>query len=120
MELSPIQARLVMLGCALVIFALAMLPADMDAPTLIGLDKLKHAGAFAVLAGLAWASWPGTPRWRLVLGLTLFGLAIEAAQGVSGWGRTASLADLLADLVGLALGFALIEAMRRLRKQRSS
>ena len=120
MQLSPTQARLVLLGAGLVIFALALQPAGFEQPTFLGLDKLKHIGAFVVLTGLAQASWPRIARWRLALGLAAFGVAIELAQGLTGWGRTASVADIVADCIGMGLGFALYQALQRWRVRRSS
>ena len=115
-EVSQTQARLAMLGAGIVLFALAVLPAGTEQPLFIGEDKLKHVGAFGVLAFLARLSWPRLPYWSLALGLTGFGVMIELVQGVSGWGRTASVADVIADLVGLALGCAAYEALRNWRR----
>ncbi len=120
MQLSPAQARLALLVAALVIAGLAVLPADADAPTLIGLDKLKHAGAFLVLTVLARASWPALALWPVVLGLAGFGALIEIAQAVTGWGRTASVADMLADLAGVGLALALLVFMKSRRKRTGS
>jgi len=90
-----------------VVTALMLLPRP---PPLIdtGWDKLNHLLAFAgpMFAGLA-----ALPRHRwaaicwLALGLLAWGAALELAQG---WlpPRTASLADLLADAVGMLLGAA--------------
>lgn len=65
-------------------------------------DKLVHASLFAVLGCLAARSWlqPGQ-RWRVVLALLLLGGLIEALQAVIP-GRSASLGDWLADVLGLA------------------
>ncbi len=109
------QARLVLLVAALCVFGVALLPAPIEEPVLFGVDKLKHIAAFLVLTVLARAGWPSVRLWILALGLTGFGVAIELAQGLSGWGRTASLADVIADLIGLGLGVALIDGVRRLR-----
>ena len=80
------------------------------------LEALTLFLAFGVLAFLARLSWPRLPYWSLALGLTGFGVMIELVQGVSGWGRTASVADVIADLVGLALGCAAYEALRNWRR----
>ncbi|WP_439636292.1 hypothetical protein [Oceanicaulis sp.] len=118
MELSVLQARLALLITSVAVFGLALLPAHFESPTLFGEDKLKHMGAFLVLTLLARASWPAWPLWRLALGLTAFGVAIELAQGLSGWGRTASLADLVADLIGIGLGFVWLWGVRKVRAKK--
>jgi VanZ family protein len=118
MELSVLQARLALLITSVAIFGLALLPAHSESPTLFGADKIKHMGAFVMLALLARASWPLWPLWRLALGLAAFGAAIELAQGLSGLGRTASFADLVADLIGIGLGFALLWGVRKLRAKK--
>lgn len=105
-----------MLATGLALFTLAVLPAGTEPPLFQGVDKLKHVGAFGVLAFLARLSWPRQPYWGLALGLTGFGVMIELVQGLSGWGRTASVADVIADLVGLALGFAAYEVLRNWRR----
>lgn len=120
LELSVVQARLAFLGASVVIFAIALLPAQFENPALFGEDKLKHMGAFLVLTLLVRASWPSWPRWRLALGLAAFGAGIELAQGLSGWGRTASLADLIADLIGIALGFAACRGLAKLRRKQNT
>lgn len=70
-------------------------------------DKLVHASLFALLGCLAARSWlqPGQ-RWRVVLALLLLGGLTEALQAVIP-GRSASLGDWLADVLGLALGWRL-------------
>lgn len=69
-------------------------------------DKFEHALAYLVL--MAWfggLSGRRAHRW-IALGLIALGAAIEWAQGASGF-RTADLWDLLADAVGIALGWLL-------------
>lgn len=70
-------------------------------------DKLVHASLFAVLGWLAVRGWVLAPqRWRLMAGLLLFGVLTEALQSQIP-GRSASLADWLADALGLAVGMLL-------------
>ena len=118
--LSPVQARILLLAACLVIFTLALIPSGDVTPVFLGVDKIKHLFAFLVLTVLAHWSWPSARRLTFVLCLTLFGILIELAQGLSRLGRTASLADILADLVGIGLGLVVIEALRRLRLVRAT
>ena len=67
-------------------------------------DKLAHVLFFAVLwvmarrAGFA-AAWP------LALALLGYGVFIEVAQALSPTGRSASLSDVAADCLGIALAW---------------
>lgn len=77
-------------------------------------DKFKHALAFAAFSVWIWAVRL-QPRWLWATLLLAYGIGIEWAQSQVP-SRQASLADVLADAAGIALGFAacwLIE--RRLR-----
>lgn len=70
-------------------------------------DKLVHASLFAMLGWLAVRGWVLAPqRWRMVAGLLLLGVLTEALQTQIP-GRSASLADWLADTLGLAMGMLL-------------
>lgn len=66
-------------------------------------DKAQHALGFAALAFLGLMAYPHR-IWRVVLGLVLFGVAIECAQAMTGW-RTGDGQDWLADCVGVGLGY---------------
>jgi VanZ family protein len=90
------------------------LPSPERAPAILPLDKLVHAGLFAVcglLVLLGWLTCSG--HWlRLFLLLLLFAAFTEAAQYPIP-GRTADVADLLADAAGAATG--IWWGLRRLR-----
>ena len=77
-------------------------------------DKAQHALGFALLATLGLWAYPGGKRRtaQLTLGLLALGVAIEWAQGASGW-RHADAADAAANAVGVAMGWALVSAQRR-------
>jgi VanZ family protein len=79
-------------------------------------DKFEHAIAFAVL--VAFGTRAGYRIWpMLVLGLLALGAAIEVAQGFTPM-RTAGLDDWLADAVGIAGGWLVVQALeRRSRRQ---
>jgi VanZ family protein len=88
---------------AVVLLSLTRLPFRVD---IADVDKLEHAFAYLVL--MAWfggLSPRAAHRW-IALGLLVLGGLIEVAQGLSGY-RTADARDLLADAVGIALGWAL-------------
>lgn len=75
-----------------------------DGPGIVGLDKLLHAGAFAVLMVLALLASRGRHVGACLAGCLAFGGVIELAQWLMPYGREPSLADMAANGVGIALG----------------
>lgn len=78
-------------------------------------DKANHALAFAALAACAAGGWPGRAR-RIALGLLVYGLLIEAVQQVIPE-RSADLADVVGDAVGIAAGLVLAAAGAAARRK---
>lgn len=73
-------------------------------------DKWVHLGLFMLLGGLGRQAWSQpTQRRQLLLGLLCMAIATEWLQHYVP-GRSASVADLLADLAGLALASLLLRA----------
>jgi len=97
-----------------VLTVLSLLPTDrLPEFTASIWDKAQHAAGFAVLGTLGLWAYPGGVGHsaRVVLGLLALGVAIELAQGASGW-RHADAGDALADAVGVAVGWALSRALK--------
>jgi VanZ family protein len=78
--------------------------APIEAVPFVGLgDKVLHAGAFLVLAGLLDFSFPATPFGaRKFATLLAYGMAIEVVQQFLPY-RSFSLLDWLADACGVVL-----------------
>jgi VanZ family protein len=72
-----------------------------------GVDKVVHATLFLALA--VTGRWAGLRAATLGPALVVYAAGSEVLQGLSGLGRTASVADWLADVVGLVTGLALWE-----------
>ena len=108
-RLSPYLAVLV----AIVIAALSLVPAEeVPGPSLN--DKIGHVLAYGVLTALAAIGFQ-TARWSsLAAGVLIYGLAMEALQGLMPLGREASGLDVLANLVGVGLGLGLALLSKRL------
>jgi hypothetical protein len=98
------------LGIALIIaiWIVSLIPAP---PALMGIqneDKLHHALAYG---GLMW--WWGQlvprvgTRVALAIAFASMGVAVEVAQGATGW-RSFDTRDMVANTVGVAIGFALL------------
>jgi len=69
----------------------------------VHLDKVMHIGAYAVLAGLSRFGWTKLWGGTIFLLLAGFGIGIEILQHLMDVGRTGSVADALANIVGAAL-----------------
>jgi VanZ family protein len=85
---------------------LSLTPRPPDIPMEQG-DKVGHVLAYAVLM-VWWAQLFVATRRRfwLAAGLIVLGIAIEYAQGWTGW-RSFDYVDMLADAAGVALGWLL-------------
>ncbi len=87
---------------------LSLLPLrELPGPAFSHLDKLYHVTAYGVL--MAWFAWatPVARRKRLAGWLLVLGIAIELAQGYVPY-RASSVADVLADALGIALAAWLV------------
>ncbi|GLK53096.1 VanZ family protein [Maricaulis virginensis] len=109
-------ARIVLAVAVVVITDLALQPAPDLPGSLLGSDKIEHAAAFLALTVLARMAWPRLSGWLIAFFLLAYGFGIELAQDALDAGRVASLADLIADAVGILAGFALIRLFNGLRR----
>lgn len=92
-------------GAALMalVVVLSLMPAP---PRMGGSDKLAHLSAYASMA-LWFAGIYRSSRYAaILLGLLLFGVAIEVLQGLGG-SRQPEFADVAANLAGIVFGLAL-------------
>ncbi|MEA3017672.1 MAG: hypothetical protein QOI38_2394 [Sphingomonadales bacterium] len=75
-------------------------------------DKVQHILAFAALALLAALAYRRVSVWRLGLGLSLFGAAIELVQLIPALQRDGDVVDWCADTVSAALVLALARLLQ--------
>lgn len=115
---TRMRSRLLKITTAVVItaiLALALYPTVID-PLGMG-NTANHVVAFMTIAFLARLAWPRLRVSALALSIVGFGGLIEVLQWASDIGRQAQigdwLADLLATLIGLLLGSALLSRERR-------
>lgn len=82
---------------------------DLSLQILIDSDKLAHFLTFLLLT--VWFSGQYSARswWRIALGLLIFGIAIELCQRLTSY-RSAEWLDLIADIVGIAVGLVIARA----------
>lgn len=79
-------------------------------------DKAQHALAFAVLTITGSLAYPKLTK-AVYVGLIVYGAAIEVFQSTLTTTRFGEVSDLLADSVGVAIGFAAYLVMRKVIKK---
>jgi peptidoglycan/LPS O-acetylase OafA/YrhL len=77
-------------------------------------DKVQHVTAFAALGLLGAAGYPRWGRAKLLIGLSLFGAAIELVQAIPALHRDSDPLDWIADTIACG---AVLLLMRRLRNR---
>lgn len=108
--------RMALSICMAAILVLSLLPLSRPLPS-TGWDKSNHMLGFATLAILSHWAWPGRTKCALAV-LLAYGGLIEALQSFTP-DRSADLADVLADGVGLAIGAGIARAAAVLAKMGS-
>ena len=96
----PFWGFLCVIVTALILW-LALMSSD-SAPSGLGWDKLNHAGAMALITGLAFLSVQSC-SWAVVAAFlysTFLGVLIEILQATLTTSRTAEWGDVLADMIG--------------------
>lgn len=93
------------LGVAMILY-LSLMPHPPELDIEQG-DKLQHMAAYTVLMGW-WAQLGASDRAnaRVALVILVLGISIEFMQAATGY-RTFSYADMVADALGIALGWML-------------
>ncbi|MFV0448244.1 MAG: VanZ family protein [Vibrio sp.] len=94
----------------------ATLP-DLDSYGIPNLDKMAHAGAYALFIVIAMMSFGIKRRITIAIAVLFFGVILELLQA---WVplREPSLADFIADAVGVLLGILLIHGLSVLPQSR--
>lgn len=96
---------------ALAVILIMSLKPSVSIGPIANMDKLLHFGAYGILAGLARLGWPKLWGGWIFLGLAMFGCGIEVAQETMNLGRTGSIADIIANLLGTAFPLLIFHAV---------
>ncbi len=95
--------QVVFAACSIGLLVLALAPMELkEERTFAHSDKVAHVVAFACLGFAARRGWPSRLP-AIMAGLLAYGAAIEILQSLMPL-RSASLADLAADVVGILAG----------------
>ena len=107
----PSQWQVAFVLCVFCVLVLALVPAP---PRLFttGWDKSNHLLAFSVMA---WLGARAFPRWivYVLLGLFAYGGLIEILQSLTPT-RSAEWLDLLADALGILVGWLVVSGWNRI------
>ena len=76
-------------------------------------DKVMHFLVYAVLAGLTRLGWPRLWGGWIVIGFVALGIGLEIAQHMMAVGRTGSVADALANSLGILVVIISFHLYRR-------
>jgi peptidoglycan/LPS O-acetylase OafA/YrhL len=110
MAKSPSRRRLPRLlfwSAATLAFVMAVLPHPPQVPGAPS-DKVQHILAFLALAALARWAYPSVRKRVLLLGLAVFGAAIELVQAIPQLQRDSDPLDWVADVAAATAVFVLI------------
>lgn len=100
--------------CAALLIAYGSLRVPFDGPGLAHIDKVQHLVAYCVLSVLACLA-AGHRHMALLVVLVGYGALLEVVQGLMPHGREPSLADTLANTLGVLLGAAIFSLIFRKR-----
>lgn len=76
-------------------------------------DKANHCSSFAVLTVVAGCGWARLTVMRMAAVMLAAGIGIELVQGLPAIGRDADVWDVVADMVGFGVGWAVLRLGRR-------
>ena len=100
----------VILYC-LLIFIQSSYPASQSLPSIPHMDKLAHAGAYALLGFLLFRAFQATSIWKSAVPIVILSALASSMFGISDEihqhfvpSRTADIVDVLADVAGSFLG----------------
>lgn len=95
---------------------------SIDTGAIPGGDKLRHALAYLAVSSVGFFGFPRKTHGWLALGILAFGAGMEWAQATFTSARAAELGDMLANLAGVAAGWAIawsaLAVLSRLGKSR--
>jgi VanZ family protein len=102
----------IFLAALLLVMTLMLIPLKHSNDGWVYADKLQHIAIFSVLGFIGFMARPNKLSW-ISMGLFVYGALIELLQQLFTLSRQASLADWLADVVGVAFGLIIYFALQK-------
>ncbi|MDO4880962.1 MAG: VanZ family protein [Capnocytophaga sp.] len=78
-----------------------------------GADKIVHCCVFVMLSFLFKIAFPKVNFWVLLLILFIYGILTEVAQEFAQTGRSGDVFDLVADTIGIVIGWFSYDVFRK-------
>lgn len=103
----PLLYKCLSIAALAVVLVMSLRPA-VSLGDITHIDKIWHLGTYAVLSTLVRLGWPKLWGGLIFISLSLFGIGIEFAQHFMNLGRTGSIADAAANLIGVAIPLILL------------
>jgi VanZ family protein len=110
-ERLRVYARWAFALCLVVVLVSALMPPQIIGP--VGWDKMNHAMTFAVLTMLGCGAY-AERKVQVLIGLLAYGVLIELLQSLTDY-RSAEVLDVVADAVGLPVGWTFTRLLWRAR-----
>ncbi|MGI9525612.1 MAG: VanZ family protein [Weeksellaceae bacterium] len=85
---------------------------QLDIPFKEYIDKIVHVLMFMALGVFIYPSYPKINPWMLTGILVLYGISIEIMQNYLPTGRSFELADWVADIFGIILGYLIYNTLK--------
>ena len=78
-----------------------------------GIDKILHFGIFALLGFTFMAAFPRIKSLYFVQIMAIYGFLTEIMQDEMNFGRSLEALDVLADLIGVLIGYIIFKKLQR-------
>ncbi|WP_177169184.1 VanZ family protein [Kaistella antarctica] len=87
---------------------------NLDYPFMFdGIDKILHFGIFALLGFTFMAAFPRIKSLYFVQIMAIYGFLTEIMQDEMNFGRSLEALDVLADLIGVLIGYIIFKKLQR-------
>lgn len=78
-----------------------------------GIDKVLHLSIFTFLGFAFMATYPKIKFFYFIQIMMLYGMLTEILQDEMHWGRSLEFLDLVADMVGVLIGYFIFKKLER-------
>ena len=79
-----------------------------------GIDKLLHLSIFAMLGFTFMAAYPKIKFSYFIQIMIIYGILTEILQDEMHWGRSLEFLDLVADIIGILIGYFIFKKLKHI------